>query len=295
MNAYRITDWDKNYEVTKDGKPATEKSKTIRKAPLSYVRLAVQGHNPSLSFREMLQKANGKGMMVFGVFCKLLELAGNQPRELRGWLLDTKGFPMTAERIAFALCCSAGDIDFALQVLADKTIEWLVIDDFHCEQMQSDTEDKKDCSVIINETEENKTELNNNETQQQSLNKTKPAAGNIGNCLSDILLTVKNASSLNNSSSTSPASPDNWDWQKAKERWSLAMQRYFRRSNFSSSDSTTFFEMIKHLYEKCGPLTDELFNRAAALASEAATKRGVKNPIAYFVSRFKTVFGDFTR
>jgi hypothetical protein len=263
-----------------------------------------------MRYREMLQKANGKGMMVFGVFCKLLELAANQPREYRGWLLDDKGLPLVPQRIAFALCCDAGDIDFALQVLADKTIEWLLIDDFHCEQMQSDTEDKKDCPVIINETEENKTEHNNNETINRNTeksisdiklekismnlrNKPRHIIGNISPALNNILSNAK-TSDFKNSSSTSPASPDNWDWQKAKEKWSLAMQRYFPQSRFISSDVTTFYEMIKHLYDNCGPLTDELFSRAILLAADARSKRNIKNPVAYFVSRFKKDFGDFT-
>lgn len=292
MNAYRITDWDKNYEVTKDGKPATENSKNIRKTPLSYVRLAVQGHNPSMSYREMLQKANGKGMMVFGVYCKLLELAGNQPRDYRGWLLDTKGVPLTADRIAFALCCNKGDIDIALQVLTDRTVEWVRIADFKPEQTPGDNEDKIDCSVIINETETKQNRTEPNETQQQMPQK--PAGGNLGNCLSDILLKAKDSSSLNSSSCSASAS-NLWNWSRAKCDWSLAMQRYFPLSGRIPSDVTTFFEMIKHLYDKCGPMTDELFARAVNLAKDAKSKPGIKNPIAYFVSRFKTDFGDFTK
>jgi hypothetical protein len=101
-------------------------------------------------------------------------------------------------------------------------------------------------------------------------------------------------SSLKNSSSSDSASAE-WDWKKAKEQWSRAMQKYFPQSRFIRSDATTFVEMIKHLYEKHGPLTDELFNKAADLAAEAKSKPGVKNPVAYFVSRFKTEFGDFTK
>jgi hypothetical protein len=297
MNAYRITDWDKNYEVTKDGKPASERSKNIRKTPLSYIRLAVQGHNPSMNYREMLQKARGKGMMVFGVFCKLLELAANQPREYRGWLLDTKACPMAADRIAFALCCDTGDINFALQVLTDKDIGWVSENPFQPEQTQIASEDKKDCSVIINETKLNETETKQNiternETKQQP--KAKPASGNISNCLSDIILSAKDSSTLKNSSSSASAPPV-WDWNRAKYDWSLVMQRHFPRSKHIPGDVTTFYEMIKHLFEKHGPMTDELFARAADLAKEAKSKPGIKNPLAYFVSRFKKDFGDFTK
>jgi hypothetical protein len=53
--------------------------------------------------------------------------------------------------------------------------------------------------------------------------------------------------------------------------------------------------MIKHLYEKHSPMTDELFAKASDLAKEAKSKPGIKNPLAYFVSRFKADFGDFTK
>jgi hypothetical protein len=337
MKAYRIIDWDKYYEVTKDGKPATDKSKNIRKASLSYVRLPVQGHNPSMSYREMLQKAGDKGMMVFGVFCKLLELAANHPRERRGWLLDTKGLPLVPQRIAFALCCDRSDIDFALQVLTDKDIGWVSEMQFPSEQTESTTEDKKDCPVIINETEENITKQNETKETTSTVSpeksiddinlekisrnlrsRPKHQIGNLGRALNNVLSDmhpVREFRSLTNetsrsippkqgafsngadskNSSSSASTSDQWDWQKAKERWSLTMQKYFPQSRFIRSDATTFVEMIKYLYEKRGPLTDELFNKAIDFAAQAKSKPGVKNPVAYFVSRFKSHFGDFTK
>jgi len=316
MNAYKITDWDKNYEVTKDGKPATEKSRNIRKTSLCYVRLAVQGHNPSMSYREMLQKANGKGMMVFGVFCKLLELAANQPRNYRGWLLDTKGNPMTANRIAFALCCNTSDIDFALQVLTDKDIGWVADTQFQIEQTQSNCSGEKDCSVIItkhNETEENVTEQNENETEPNETPAQPPQrvetsnatnadkllekvsrqirgraihqTGNLGSSMKNIL---KTTSSVSDSVSSNP------ERRQLFRKWTLGLSTIFPQSKFGKSNPTTFLNMFNYLYDNNQPFSNALLEKALSLAEEVKTKPDIDNPMAYFVSRFKKTFGDFT-
>jgi len=311
MNAYRITDWDKNYEVTKDGKPATEKSKNIRKTSLSYVRLAVQGHNPSMSYREMLQKAAGKGMMVFGVFCKLLELAGNQPREYRGWLLDTKGRPLTVERIAFALCCDTSDIDFALQVLTDKDIGWVSENQFQAKQIKCDSENKKDCPVIINEnsnkTEENITEQNVNETQPPAEQKTpddiklekvsrqirsRPIhqTDNLDSSMKNVL---RNASSDSVSASTSTLSND--EHRRLFRKWITGINDIFPQSKFGKSNRTTFDNMFNWLCDNNQPFDEKLLDKALSLAKEVQIKPDIDNRIGYFISRFKTDFGDFTK
>ncbi|MFA5291610.1 MAG: hypothetical protein WC496_01100 [Phycisphaerae bacterium] len=322
MNAYRITDWDKNYEVTKDGKPATQRSKNIRKTSLCYVRLTVQGHNPSMSYREMLQKAAGKGMMVFGVFCKLLELAANQPRNYRGWLLDTKGVPLTAERIAFALCCDAGDIDFALQVLTDKDIGWILEKDFHTEQTKSDSDDKKDCPVIItkhNETEENITEQN--ETKQQSRDRERavtektdadkllekvsrqisgraiPQIGNLDSSFKNILKPTSSDSSVFAKASTDLASADshNDEYRRLFRKWITGINDIFPQSKFGKSNRTTFDNMFNWLRDNNRSFDEKLLDKALSLAKEVRAKPGIDNPLAYFISRFKKDFGDFTK
>jgi hypothetical protein len=286
MNAYRITDWDSKYEVGPEGKPANEQTKRYRKSSLPFVRLKIFSESNGMAYRKLLRAAGKDAPAVLGFFCMFLEIAANRDRAFRGWLLDEQQKPLSAEDLAFEFGCENQIIEKALAILTDERINWLKLSDFQ-------TNDDSDVKLLYNETEENQTEQN--ETQQQEPKK--QASGNLGNCLSDILLKAKDSSqkSLKNSSSSSDSARPLWDWNRAKYEWSLVMQRYFPHSKNINSDTTTFYEMIKHLYEKHSPMTDELFAKASDLAKEAKSKPGIKNPLAYFVSRFKSEFGDFTK
>jgi hypothetical protein len=389
MQAYRIANWQKNYEVTKDGKAASSNCsrKNLRQSPLAFVRLPVQGHNPSLTYRLLLAKAGKNGMAVFGIFCKLLELAANQSSQYRGWILDDKQQPMNASQIAFCLCCQTSDTDYALQILCEPEIaliektDWLThsscqpteqtVKPDDCADKTDD--EKKNESPYINETNnenedkdninEKENNISENETKANQSNSAESrfttdadeqlkrlseklrnkfphnskTVGNIRSNIDDILLSAKDNSSRNfssnNSSSVSPSVStfDNsssvssvgsaeintaaksadlkpakplspleraiaapWSWDKLKVQWTSAMHSCFRRSRFNSSDTTTLFEMAKHLYINYSPIHDAFFKRVVELARRANEDTDIKNPMAWFVEAFKKTFGDFT-
>jgi hypothetical protein len=285
MNAYRITDWDSKYEVGPEGKPANEQTKRYRKSSLPFVRLKIFSESNGMAYRKLLRAAGKDAPAVLGFFCMFLEIAANRDRSFRGWLLDEQQKPLSAEDLAFEFGCENQIIEKTLAILTDERINWLQLSDLK-------TNDDSAVKLLYNETEIKQNITEQNETQQQEPKK--QASGNLGNCLSDILLKAKDSSSLKNSSSSSDSATSVWDWNRAKYEWSLVMQRYFPHSKNINSDITTFYEMIKHLYEKHSPMTDELFAKASDLAKEAKSKPGIKNPLAYFVSRFKADFGDFT-
>lgn len=132
MKAYRITDWHDRYEVTDKGaeaKPNTPPEK-LKKGKLRYVRLSVWGHNVGPAWRKLTQKSYKKGvgtdLAAFGLFCKLLELAGDQERPYRGWILDHKQQPMDAAEIKDTI--GVYDIDVVetcLDLLTDPEIDWV--------------------------------------------------------------------------------------------------------------------------------------------------------------------------
>lgn len=96
MKVYCIVDWDTRYEVSEKGteyRPGDRK-----KANLKYVRLAVHGKSEGVGWKR-LRRAVGDAntLAAFGLFSKLLELAADQEREFRGFLLDEQKHPASAE------------------------------------------------------------------------------------------------------------------------------------------------------------------------------------------------------
>jgi len=98
MQAYRIVDWDRLYEVGRKGQQLTSyiPVESRRKGPLKFVRLKVRGLSIDPVLDEIIGRAWEPGRLfhwaVLGIFDKLLEIAADQEREYRGWILDQKRF-----------------------------------------------------------------------------------------------------------------------------------------------------------------------------------------------------------
>jgi len=96
MKVYCIVDWDSRYEVSDKGseyRPGDRK-----KANLKYVRLAVHGKSEGVGWKRLRRAVGNENVLTaFGLFSKLLELAADQEREFRGYLLDEQQQPALAE------------------------------------------------------------------------------------------------------------------------------------------------------------------------------------------------------
>ena len=115
---YRITEWDERYEVNEKGRPCHDGDKK-RSSPLEYIRLKVHGHSQGLGWRRLIAAVGQKqAPMVFGIFVKLLELAGDYEREGRGFVEDTQETPLS-----FVLSLDEEDIRFSLEALC--SLKWL--------------------------------------------------------------------------------------------------------------------------------------------------------------------------
>jgi len=137
MQAYRIANWKELYEVTNKGGAAKADTPTeqLKKGPLKYVRWRAYGRRQTEAYRNLLKKAWLQGTMaemgIFGLFGKLIELAADQEREYRGWVLNRHLQPAGAKEIAGMLgICDVGCVEKGLQLLTDRDIGWVEIADF---------------------------------------------------------------------------------------------------------------------------------------------------------------------
>ncbi len=120
----KITDWHERYEVSfRGGEP--KEGDALRVGPLRFVRLKVHGYQQGTGYRRLLLIAKDKSMQVFGIFCKFLEISGNQPRDLRGGLYNEKGKPASLQDLAFILSVPMKQIAHAVGVLSGNNIGWL--------------------------------------------------------------------------------------------------------------------------------------------------------------------------
>ncbi|MHC4617249.1 MAG: hypothetical protein ACYTEQ_05800 [Planctomycetota bacterium] len=145
MQAYRIVNWASQFEVDSQGhatklhQPAPPVEQ-LRKSPLPYIRITGDGRSVTNTEKRIIKKAWRAGQLmeaaVDGVYHRLLKIAGNQPRELRGWILteypDSR--PMYAREIAE--CMGVEDaagircVEFVLGVLCDPEVRRLELCEF---------------------------------------------------------------------------------------------------------------------------------------------------------------------
>jgi hypothetical protein len=122
MAKYRIVEWDKRYEVDDHGGIWTP-GDAKRAGPLTYIRHKVHGKSQGTGWRRLIQVAGKRrAPAVFGIFAKLLEVAGDTPLQYRGIIQDDTECPLS-----FILGLDKRDIEFAISVLL--TIGWIEVDD----------------------------------------------------------------------------------------------------------------------------------------------------------------------
>jgi len=121
---YKITEWNERYEVSSKGREPKQ-GEELRAGPLQYIRLKVYGHSQGTGYRRMKHAAGTKAMEVFGIFCKFLEISGNQKKGKRGDLLNENDEPASIQDLAFILDVSESQVKNALNVLCMENVGWL--------------------------------------------------------------------------------------------------------------------------------------------------------------------------
>lgn len=121
----QITDWHNRYEVgSRGGKP--KDGEPLRVGPLEFIRLNAHGRSQGPGYRRLLDIAGERTMQVFGIFCKFLEIAGNECKDKRGTLYNESGKPATPDDLAFILSVPLDQVKHAIVVLCDKKVKWLI-------------------------------------------------------------------------------------------------------------------------------------------------------------------------
>jgi len=161
---YRIADWDERYEVDTKGREwKIGQPKWAGK--LRFTRLKINGTALGMGYRK-LQAAAGKknALQVFGLFCKLLEIAGNSTRDTRNRIPEV-------DELAFAIDAPVSQVEFSIKVL--KKVGWV-------EELSESSESFHQGGV----TEPNLTEPNltkPNQTQQNEVNTWELLRSTVGN------------------------------------------------------------------------------------------------------------------
>lgn len=135
-----INEWRERYEVSLKGREPKD-GEELRAGPLAYVRLKVYGHRQGTGYRRLQQLCGERFMEVFGIFCKLLEISGDQVRDFRGKLLNENDQEATIDDLAFIIGIPGEQVAFALDKLCVSG--WVLND-----------------SAALNSTKPNSTQLN---------------------------------------------------------------------------------------------------------------------------------------
>lgn len=175
MKAYRITDWFR-YEVDKDGHAVSVPTPidSLRIAPLPYVRWRVNGHRQGDGYGRLAEAAGSASRLEAAIctFGRLIELAADENREYRGWILNHRKEPATMADLVRYTKFRAKTLEIGLEVLCHVDAHWLESVEFtpsQCAPMRSDAHQHAKSAVLQNENEtKTKTKSNGNELNEEA-------------------------------------------------------------------------------------------------------------------------------
>lgn len=131
MQAYRIVEWRRRYEIKADKRDAGGDTpiEQLRRKPHEFIKWRVFGHKLGHKYRQIIQRAWRAGeineLAVIGFFGKLLEIAGDQAEpKYRGYILDEDQQPMDIRQIAELLGIhEVGRLSEAMTMLLE--VDWV--------------------------------------------------------------------------------------------------------------------------------------------------------------------------
>lgn len=127
VESIHISDWDAKYEVSVKGRPWTP-GDDKRKGPLEFIRCHCHGKSQSPGFRRLLSLADEKAAECYGVFIKLLDLAADEPGNVRnGTIYNEHGEPASVDDISWLTGFSVDVIHSSIAILSDPALKWIEI------------------------------------------------------------------------------------------------------------------------------------------------------------------------
>jgi len=179
QKVYRIANWVSRYEVTQKNHPSKGviPMECRRVGPLLYVRSKVHAMSMGEGLDDLFALAWRPGSLrhwaIFGIFHKLLEIAADQGRERRGWLLDGDGRPITPSRFAkrFHEIESEGQIAEAFEMLVRN--KWL--EEHELEMIPGDFRESPEIPGCLYKTKQDKTKQKETQSENPAVERMKQA------------------------------------------------------------------------------------------------------------------------
>ena len=284
MQAYRISEWRRRYETNEKGKAATggDTINSLRKSPLNYIRLRVFGHQLGPAYRKLVRKAWASKPMLelaaFGLFCKLLELAADQQRDFRGWILNEKQQPMNYRQIAEMLDINdAPLVKIALELLCDSDIGWVELAEFPTSPQNSAIK-SGDVSGTVGEKADAYRRMLLNETETEGKVKEIKEKGDSERDSS----TPEILSGDSDSDSSEPI----FDANRNIQLFMLGLAELLP-NRWTGSDHTTFYNIAKHITESGRNYGQTL----AEIKSAIVGVKSIENVKAFVVALCKEKYG----
>lgn len=169
--AYYIHEWASRYEVTSDGRAAKKGHpiEKLQKGPLSYIRLPANGHAKSAEYQRLEWAAKTQARLEAAncVFPRLLQMAGDQDCQWRGWVLDERQRPATPEDIASFNGYRLQTVKVALEVLAYPDVGWIELRPFEPDSAGDCGTQQNTAEPLANETETNPKKDKENRSEGQ--------------------------------------------------------------------------------------------------------------------------------
>jgi len=283
---YIITEWIERYEVNEKGDQARLGHK-LRVRPLEFIRSKVHGRSRGAGFAAMQHHAGDRAYEVFGLFHKFLEIAGCEPRDKRGQLLNARGNPAKIDELAFVLGTTIESVEYAMQVLINPQVGWIQeVPDDEFRKFPENPENEKQQQKIDQDsgnsgnsgknpesyvTEPNRTETERNETERNETPQ-------------------ENPEEQQNSQAIHKSVGDFGDFQSNSFslRFDSALGQILNTR--SKSDRSAIRNLVNwlNLQVVAKRFDDSIFKRVAGIAKESKNGR---NPRAVFFSRLDEEIG----
>ncbi len=277
MKVWCICEWSDRFEVSEKGHKA-KNGDELRAGPLSYIRLKVHGHSQGAGYRRMLQLAGNRGMEVFGIYTKLLELAGDLPRELRGQILNERNCPATIEDIAFMLGASDEQVGNALTIL--EKLGWIEQKELDSPEIPGNPGGMRDASEP--KPKPNTTQFKSTETERQP-NESSNHSEYPENTEDETTLELKDSEKNNFSSFSDSVSASG---KTNKATFALKIDSIFR---LKEADRQSFVNLADWL-EIASRSRPTIFDEVIQIARDKIGSINVKNPIGAFFAEVKKTF-----
>ena len=261
---YVITEWLQRYEVNEKGRPAKAGDK-LRATPLKYIRSKVHGRAQGAGFHAMQKIAKLRAFEVFGLFHKLVEIAGCEEGGKRGAILNAHGEPANIEDLASILRFPASRIAFAMQVLTNPAVNW-ILDQELPETPGNSRKLPQNSGALYNETKRNENEIELNITERDGIPNPSQEGGS-----------AQRGSDENSNSTNARASSISARLDFSNRLRGLLLPR-------TPADLTALFNLQNWADQQLGDIQEKLLKIAE-------DSRAGENRLAVFFSRVKDELG----